>query len=86
MAQRATFSTTRTTSSSTFDTNLNVGRNPEDTLRVLDALQTDELCFLQPPSSGDARGGLTCRSIACEIVDAAGGRQALASTRGGSFS
>ena len=25
-------------------TNLNVGRNPEDTLRVLDALQTDELC------------------------------------------
>ena len=25
-------------------TNLNVGRNPQDTLRVLDALQTDELC------------------------------------------
>ena len=25
-------------------TNLNVGRNPADTLRVLDALQTDELC------------------------------------------
>jgi peroxiredoxin (alkyl hydroperoxide reductase subunit C) len=25
-------------------TNLNVGRNPLDTLRVLDALQTDELC------------------------------------------
>ncbi len=25
-------------------TNLNVGRNPSDTLRVLDALQTDELC------------------------------------------
>ena len=24
--------------------NLNVGRNPEETLRVLDALQTDELC------------------------------------------
>ena len=24
--------------------NLNVGRNPSDTLRVLDALQTDELC------------------------------------------
>ncbi len=24
--------------------NLNVGRNPKDTLRVLDALQTDELC------------------------------------------
>lgn len=27
-----------------YATNLNVGRNPEDTLRVLDALQTDELC------------------------------------------
>ena len=25
-------------------TNLNVGRNPQDTLRVVDALQTDELC------------------------------------------
>ena len=25
-------------------TNLSVGRNPQDTLRVLDALQTDELC------------------------------------------
>ena len=25
-------------------TNLNVGRAPADTLRVLDALQTDELC------------------------------------------
>jgi peroxiredoxin (alkyl hydroperoxide reductase subunit C) len=24
--------------------NLNVGRNPEEVLRVLDALQTDELC------------------------------------------
>jgi len=23
---------------------LNVGRNPQETLRVLDALQTDELC------------------------------------------
>lgn len=27
-----------------YATNLNVGRNPRDTLRVLDALQTDELC------------------------------------------
>ncbi|PRD52170.1 peroxiredoxin [Phyllobacterium myrsinacearum] len=27
-----------------YATNLNVGRNPGDTLRVLDALQTDELC------------------------------------------
>ena len=25
-------------------TDLNVGRNPEEVLRVLDALQTDELC------------------------------------------
>ena len=24
--------------------NLDVGRNPKDTLRILDALQTDELC------------------------------------------
>jgi peroxiredoxin (alkyl hydroperoxide reductase subunit C) len=24
--------------------NLNVGRSPEETLRILDALQTDELC------------------------------------------
>jgi lipoyl-dependent peroxiredoxin subunit C len=27
-----------------YATSLNVGRNPKDTLRVLDALQTDELC------------------------------------------
>jgi len=27
-----------------YATNLNVGRNPKDTLRVIDALQTDELC------------------------------------------
>jgi len=27
-----------------YATNLNVGRSPKDTLRVLDALQTDELC------------------------------------------
>ena len=27
-----------------YATNLNVGRNPKDTLRVLDALQTDDLC------------------------------------------
>ncbi len=25
-------------------TDMNVGRNPEEVLRVLDALQTDELC------------------------------------------
>lgn len=33
-------------------TNLNVGRNPEDTLRVLDALQTDELCPCNRPVGG----------------------------------
>jgi peroxiredoxin (alkyl hydroperoxide reductase subunit C) len=34
-------------------TNLNVGRNPEDTLRVLDALQTDELCPCNRAVGGD---------------------------------
>jgi peroxiredoxin (alkyl hydroperoxide reductase subunit C) len=34
-------------------TNLNVGRNPADTLRVLDALQTDELCPCNRPVGGD---------------------------------
>lgn len=34
-------------------TNLNVGRNPKDTLRVLDALQTDELCACNRPVGGD---------------------------------
>jgi alkyl hydroperoxide reductase subunit AhpC len=33
-------------------TNLNVGRNPADTLRVLDALQTDELCPCNRPVGG----------------------------------
>jgi peroxiredoxin (alkyl hydroperoxide reductase subunit C) len=32
---------------------LNVGRNPADTLRVLDALQTDELCACNRPVGGD---------------------------------
>ncbi len=32
---------------------LNVGRNPQDTLRVLDALQTDELCPCNRPLGGD---------------------------------
>ena len=36
-----------------YATNLNVGRNPEDTLRVLDALQTDELCPCNRPLGGD---------------------------------
>jgi len=34
-------------------TNLNVGRNPQDTLRVLDALQTDELCPCNRQVGGD---------------------------------
>lgn len=34
-------------------TNLNVGRNPQDTLRVLDALQTDELCPCNRPVGGE---------------------------------
>ena len=33
--------------------NLNVGRNPQDTLRVLDALQTDELCPCNRSVGGD---------------------------------
>ena len=33
--------------------NLNVGRNPQDTLRVLDGLQTDELCPCNRPVGGD---------------------------------
>jgi alkyl hydroperoxide reductase subunit AhpC len=32
---------------------LNVGRNPKETLRVLDALQTDELCACNRPVGGD---------------------------------
>jgi peroxiredoxin (alkyl hydroperoxide reductase subunit C) len=36
-----------------YATNLNVGRNPEDTLRVLDALQTDELCPCNRSVGGD---------------------------------
>ncbi|MEC8497853.1 MAG: peroxiredoxin, partial [Pseudomonadota bacterium] len=30
-----------------------VGRNPQDTLRVLDALQTDELCPCNRPVGGE---------------------------------
>ena len=33
--------------------NLNVGRNPEETLRVLDALQTGELCACNRKVGGD---------------------------------
>ena len=34
-------------------TNLNVGRNPQDTLRVLDGLQTNELCACNRQVGGD---------------------------------
>lgn len=36
-----------------YATNLNVGRNPTDTLRVLDALQTDELCACNRQPGGE---------------------------------
>ena len=34
-------------------TDLNVGRNPKETLRILDALQSDELCACNRPTGGD---------------------------------
>jgi peroxiredoxin (alkyl hydroperoxide reductase subunit C) len=37
--------------------NLNVGRNPKETLRILDALQSDELCPCNRPVGGDTLGG-----------------------------
>jgi peroxiredoxin (alkyl hydroperoxide reductase subunit C) len=33
--------------------NLNVGRNPEETLRILDALQTGELCACNRSVGGE---------------------------------
>ena len=33
--------------------NLDVGRNPKDTLRILDALQTDELCACNREVGGE---------------------------------
>ncbi len=36
-----------------YATNLNVGRSPKDTLRVLDALQTDELCACNREIGGE---------------------------------
>ena len=35
------------------ENNLNVGRNPEETLRILDGLQTDELCPCNRPAGGE---------------------------------
>jgi peroxiredoxin (alkyl hydroperoxide reductase subunit C) len=37
--------------------NLNVGRSPEETLRVLDALQTGELCACNRTVGGETLGG-----------------------------
>ncbi|HTK83974.1 MAG TPA: peroxiredoxin [Patescibacteria group bacterium] len=36
---------------------LNVGRNPKETLRILDALQTDELCACNRPVGGETLSG-----------------------------
>lgn len=36
---------------------LSVGRNPKEILRILDALQTDELCPCNRPVGGDVIGG-----------------------------
>ena len=54
VAQRATFVVDPdNTVQHVYVTNLNVGRNPADTLRVLDALQTDELCPCNRAVGGD---------------------------------
>lgn len=37
-----------------YATNLDVGRAPQDTLRVLDALQTGALCACNRPVGGEA--------------------------------
>jgi lipoyl-dependent peroxiredoxin subunit C len=54
VAQRATFVVDpNNVVQHVYVTNLNVGRAPADTLRVLDALQTDELCACNRPAGGD---------------------------------
>ncbi len=54
VAYRATFVVDpHNTIQHVYVTNLNVGRSPADTLRVLDALQTDELCPCNRPVGGD---------------------------------
>ena len=54
VAQRATFVVDPdNTIQHVYVTNLNVGRAPADTLRVLDALQTDELCPCNRAVGGD---------------------------------
>jgi len=54
VAQRATFLVDPSgVIQHVYVTNLNVGRAPADTLRVLDALQTEELCACNRPVGGD---------------------------------
>jgi peroxiredoxin (alkyl hydroperoxide reductase subunit C) len=54
VAQRATFLVDPSgVIQHVYVTSLNVGRAPADTLRVLDALQTDELCACNRPVGGD---------------------------------
>jgi alkyl hydroperoxide reductase subunit AhpC len=54
VAQRATFVVDpHNVVQHVYVTNLNVGRAPADTLRVLDALQTDELCPCNRQVGGD---------------------------------
>jgi alkyl hydroperoxide reductase subunit AhpC len=54
VAQRATFLVDPSNViQHVYVTNLSVGRAPADTLRVLDALQTDELCPCNRPVGGD---------------------------------
>jgi peroxiredoxin (alkyl hydroperoxide reductase subunit C) len=43
--------------------NLNVGRNPKETLRILDGLQSDELCACNRPVGGK---GLDLKALAAE--------------------
>ena len=54
VAQRATFVVDpQGVIQHVYVTSLNVGRAPADTLRVLDALQTDELCACNRPLGGE---------------------------------
>jgi alkyl hydroperoxide reductase subunit AhpC len=46
-----------------YATNMKVGRNPEDTLRVLDAIQTGQLCACSRPIGG------ALANVAAEAID-----------------
>ena len=48
--------------------NLNVGRNPKETLRILDALQSDELCPCNRPVGGDT---INTATVANDMQEAA---------------